>query len=733
LTELAHHFLEAAPASGPERGVAYARRAGDRAMAQFAYDEAANLFARALAALEGPGGPATLPFLQALGEAQTRAGDTAAARRTLVEAADVARRHDDARGLARATLSCGIWALSFGVDEELVRLAEEAVERLQGEAVDGLLPRVQGLLAAALYWSTERERAQRLSDDAVALAREQHAAVDDRASGETLAYVLGRALLVGWGPASALRQLDDSLELLELSHALDDSEIELMVRNWRISVLLESGDVAAVDQEIARVTHMANELRQPRAMVFLPLHNGMRAVMDGRFDHAESAIAESAEIGRRVRGSVSELAATAQLVIIRLLQGRLPEIEAPLVAMSNAHPEMAALRCALSVLLVQADRLAEAGRELERLTERGLDGLPPDNTHVVMLALLGETAAELGDGARSQMVYDWLEPYSGRWVVSPGAAVMWPVDRSLGRLAGVLGQTEDALAHLSAARTQAERAGSLPSLALCALDETRLVATAAAPPEDADRVARLADRAHALGSRLGMRRVESEAARLRQAQAPSVAAPARSESERSAGALQREGDVWTLTFDDRVVRLKDAKGLRHLALLLASPGVGFHALEIVAAGEGHAASADSAASAAASELAVRGGGQSGLGALLDPQAKAAYRERLEDLQETIDEAETMNDPERAALARTELDEIAQELAGAIGLGGRDRPAGSDSERARVNATRAIRTTLRRLEEHDPRLGRLLARSIRTGTVCIYEPDPDHPIVWTVET
>ena len=184
--------------------------------------------------------------------------------------------------------------------------------------------------------------------------------------------------------------------------------------------------------------------------------------------------------------------------------------------------------------------------------------------------------------------------------------------------------------------------------------------------------------------------------------------------------------------DDRVVRLKDAKGLRHLALLLASPGVGFHALEIVAAGEGTAASADSAASAAASELSVRSGGQSGLGALLDPQAKAAYRQRLEDLQETIDEAETMNDPERAALARAELDEIAQELAGAIGLGGRDRPAGSDAERARVNATRAIRATLRRLEEHDPRLGRLLARSIRTGTVCIYEPDPDNPIVWTVE-
>jgi non-specific serine/threonine protein kinase len=93
----------------------------------------------------------------------------------------------------------------------------------------------------------------------------------------------------------------------------------------------------------------------------------------------------------------------------------------------------------------------------------------------------------------------------------------------------------------------------------------------------------------------------------------------------------------------------------------------------------------------------------------------------------------MNDPERAAMARAELDRIVQELAGAVGLGGRDRQAGSDAERARVNATRAIRATLRRVEEHDPRLGRLLARSIRTGTFCIYEPDPDQPIDWTVES
>jgi hypothetical protein len=105
---------------------------------------------------------------------------------------------------------------------------------------------------------------------------------------------------------------------------------------------------------------------------------------------------------------------------------------------------------------------------------------------------------------------------------------------------------------------------------------------------------------------------------------------------------------------------------------------------------------------------------------------------LEDLREDIEEAEEFNDPERAARAREEYEFIAQELAGAVGLGGRDRPASSDAERARVNATRALRKTLARVQEHDAALGRLLDRTIRTGTFCAYEPDPERPVEWRVE-
>ena len=79
--------------------------------------------------------------------------------------------------------------------------------------------------------------------------------------------------------------------------------------------------------------------------------------------------------------------------------------------------------------------------------------------------------------------------------------------------------------------------------------------------------------------------------------------------------------------------------------------------------------------------------------LLDAQAKAEYRERLQELDEDLEEARVFNDPERVARAKQEIEFLAGELAGAVGLGGRDRKAASVSERARVNVTRAIKPHL----------------------------------------
>jgi hypothetical protein len=194
--------------------------------------------------------------------------------------------------------------------------------------------------------------------------------------------------------------------------------------------------------------------------------------------------------------------------------------------------------------------------------------------------------------------------------------------------------------------------------------------------------------------------------------------------------FRREGEYWTVSYDGAVVRLKDTKGLRHLARLLAHPGREFHATDLEAA-QDQAARAGPVGPKGRPEggtLAVRPD-LGDAGALLDATAKAAYKTRLAELQAELEEAESFNDPVRAANARAERDFLVGELARAVGLGGRDRRAGSHAERARLNATRAIRAAIANLARANPSLGRHLALTVQTGRYCSYTPDPRAPITW----
>ena len=47
------------------------------------------------------------------------------------------------------------------------------------------------------------------------------------------------------------------------------------------------------------------------------------------------------------------------------------------------------------------------------------------------------------------------------------------------------------------------------------------------------------------------------------------------------GLFRKEGEYWTLGYAGHLCRLKDARGLAHLAQLLRSPGIEFHALDLV--------------------------------------------------------------------------------------------------------------------------------------------------------
>ena len=188
--------------------------------------------------------------------------------------------------------------------------------------------------------------------------------------------------------------------------------------------------------------------------------------------------------------------------------------------------------------------------------------------------------------------------------------------------------------------------------------------------------------------------------------------------------FRREGDYWTVIFDGHTVRVRDLKGMRYLARLLADPGREYHVLDLVAAETGSVASLDNSHAASMPHSALGDAGE-----MLDARAKDAYRRRLAEIDDDIEQAHAIGDGERAAQADAERDFLLRELSRAVGLSGRDRRAASASERARAGVTRAIRHAITRIGDHHPHLGQHLNRTIRTGTYCAYMPDPRAPVGW----
>lgn len=173
--------------------------------------------------------------------------------------------------------------------------------------------------------------------------------------------------------------------------------------------------------------------------------------------------------------------------------------------------------------------------------------------------------------------------------------------------------------------------------------------------------------------------------------------------------IEREGAVWAIRQGAVVVlRLPDTRGLGYLAQLVRNPGREIPAVQLVA-GAG-----------------VRGGSEhqdasTGSDPMIDATAKAAYRKRLAELGEEIAEAESWHDPERLARLRDERDALVHAISTAFGLAGRPRRLGSESERARLNVTRAIRTAIHNIAREAPDLGAELDSCVSTGLRCRYDP------------
>jgi pimeloyl-ACP methyl ester carboxylesterase len=192
-----------------------------------------------------------------------------------------------------------------------------------------------------------------------------------------------------------------------------------------------------------------------------------------------------------------------------------------------------------------------------------------------------------------------------------------------------------------------------------------------------------------------------------------------------ANVLRRDGEYWTVAYDGHVAMLRDTKGVRDLASLLAKPHRELHVLDLGAEDVG----GRTVDPREASDAGIQREGVPGE-PVLDDRARIEYKRRIDELQGDIDAADHRRDPEGSARARQELDTLVDHLTAAYGLSGSPRRTPDRIERARKTVTRRIRDVIARTERAHPPLGRHLQASIRTGVFCSYAPERD--VHWTVE-
>jgi len=281
LPSLARHYCEAAGLGETDKAIRYATQAAELALANLAYEEAADLYERALGVLEprSDGERAHRgDLLIELASAHAAAGDRVAARKAAFDAVQHGRDVSRPDLLAEAAISLGgvrVWTEAGVVDEGLVELCEETLDALpQGDTKSRAM--VSARLAGELYFLPEAsDRRRALTDDAVAMARR----LDDPA---VLAFVLGSAHWGMWAPGTARERLAIAEEIVQLGRTAGHRGLEFSGAQWAFGDLMELGDTERADEMLATELMIAAELNRPDYLWNAGVHQCTRALMDGR-------------------------------------------------------------------------------------------------------------------------------------------------------------------------------------------------------------------------------------------------------------------------------------------------------------------------------------------------------------------------------------------------------------------------------------------------------------------
>jgi DNA-binding CsgD family transcriptional regulator len=455
-------------------------------------------------------------LLLALGEAQRKAGEHVRALETLQSAAEAARQMGSGTDLVHAALEYehAVWIGGLPA-EPAVDLLEEALRTLGREA-SVLRARALGSLARALLFTGVLEQAAAYAQQGVEVARQ---------AGDpgVLAFNLHVLLPFPWRPEETKERLAYASEMLHYAQQANNDEFICNAHAWRMLLLLELGDIRAVDAALDAQAQAAHKFQAPVYLCVTAGYHSMRALLEGRFAEAERLAMHMYSLSQRVQGGNLDGTFGLLMYTLRREQGRLHEVE-PALRHFMQQGAAAAWRPGLALLYSELGRRREARAEFEHLARHDFADLPRDSLWMACMTYLTDVCASLGDAAHAATLYRLLLPYAARTAVIGNATACYgAVSRYLGMLAATMKRWEEAARHFEDALAMNTRMGARPWLAHTQHEYANML-LARNQSGDREKATALLNAALVTARELGMRALEARLA-IREEQNPAPALP----------------------------------------------------------------------------------------------------------------------------------------------------------------------------------------------------------------
>jgi DNA-binding NarL/FixJ family response regulator len=516
LATMAHHFVAALPGGNVNKALDYAEKAGQRADAQLAFEEAARYYRLALQSLDllPQAMPARrLPLLMRLGDALIKAGESFHALEAFRNAADLARELGAAEDFARAAIGFEEASWRPGLPGQAAVGLLRAAQKMQSGSEGLLQAQILAALARALIFTGDLEEARRVDAEAETLARRLGDA-------STLVSALLSGLAARWGPERLPSRLAAAREAIALAEQTGDEKRLVDIAGWYMFDLMEACDVAAAMRAFELQSKLAHRQRQPYWLYVGTLFKATLALFHGRFAESEALAVQASESGSRLTGQDVAGVFGLQMFNLRREQGRLGEVAPVLRQFVRATPKASTWRPGLAILYAELDLRDEARAEFDALARNDFAAVARDALWSGCITYLAEVCTFLEDAGQAERLYQYLLPHDGyNIVVGAFSACHGAAARLLGMLASTMKRWDEAERHFEAAVATNDRQNAHPWLAHSRYEYAAML-LARRRSGDEERARSLLNEALAASRGMGMRALESRASRKLQEIAP---------------------------------------------------------------------------------------------------------------------------------------------------------------------------------------------------------------------